>query len=611
MVIHVVDLFRRQAQLTPDATAVQDGKDGLTYRELLAAVEELAGRLAERGLEGTIVGIRLERSSALVAAVIGTLAAGCAYLPLDTSYPADRLSFMLDDARASAVISGPSLAIEMLPAMDRPASPPGSGPAYVLYTSGSTGRPKGVAMGHPPLSRLIAWHLDHDEPQTGLRTAQFAPISFDVSFQEIFSTLCAGGTLVLLDEQVRRDPSALLHVLAEQRVTRLFLPTVALHQLADAARNHEGRLWLRDVICAGEQLRLSPAVTDWMRRLDGCRLHNHYGPTETHVVTTHTLAGDPGDWPDLPPIGRPLAHVTALLLDPDGEAVEDGEPGELHLGGACLADGYLGRPELTAERFALDPNGGGRLYRTGDLARRLQDGNLEYLGRSDQQVKIRGYRVEPGEVEAVLARHRGVAECRVATAPDMAGRPQLVAYVVPVEGAAERSLPLPATIRFPPAWHRHLSERLPEFMVPAGYVVLDRLPLTPSGKVDRAALPAPSTARPPLATGYAAPVSPLEQLLAGIWGDCLQLDTVGLDDGLFELGGNSLLVVQIHTRICQSTGLRFPSAVLFENPTVRTLAERLQYGSRESGRPERRSRRSATDRRRRGTGPETRKESTE
>lgn len=606
----MTEAFVRQAARTPHAVAVVTDGGRLTYGELLEAARALATRLD--GPRRTPVAVCLERTPLLVVAILGTLLAGRPYLPLDPAYPDQRLRHMLADSGATVVLCDRTTAAtvpaltEAVPAArllclgeDQPyatAATTGTVPApvgdddlaYILYTSGSTGRPKGVAMAHGPLARLVDWHLTNDGPQHGRVTAQFAPVSFDVSFQEIFSTLSAGGTLVLVPEDVRRDPDRLLDLLIENRVNRLFLPAAALHQLAQRGLRAAVRPPLGDIICAGEQLQVTDAVAAWLRSLPGIRLHNHYGPTETHVVTAHVLDGDPDSWPALPPIGTPLPHVRTWILDPEGRPVADGEQGELHLGGACLAEGYLGRPDLTAERFTTSDDGT-RRYRTGDLVRQLPDGALEYLGRGDRQVKIRGHRVEAGEVELALSAHRDVAGCCVVTRPDQAGQLQLVAYVVPEPGSAEYGAPEPMTLRFAPKWHRHLSERLPEFMVPAVYVTVDRLPLTPSGKVDRDELPAPSTARPPLPVPMVPPAPGTQQRIAEVWQETLQLDEVGIDDNFFDLGGNSLLLTLLHTRLTETElpgpgGRPLTLVTLFEHPTIRALAAHLDRAASGSDR---------------------------
>jgi amino acid adenylation domain-containing protein len=421
--------------------------------------------------------------------------------------------------------------------------------AYVLYTSGSTGRPQGVVMCHGALANLIEWQLGDLRP--GARVLQFAPLSFDVSFQEIFSTLCSGGTLVLLSDELRRDPTALWRLIARQGIERLFVPFVALQQLAEAARSSgPAPARLREIITAGEPLRITPAVTTLFRRLPGCALWNHYGPTESHVVTAHRLEGPPQQWPALPPVGRPIANARIYVLEASLEPVPVGVPGELHIGGGCLARGYLNRPELTAERFIRDPfsdEPGARLYKTGDRAPWRADGGLEFLGRLDEQVKIRGFRVEPGEVEAVLAAHPRVKAVAVVAREDAPDDRRLVAYVAPKQDERLESTEL----------RRFLGRRLPEFMLPAVFVVLDELPLLPSGKVNRRALPPPQeTVGPHLA----APRDEVESQLASVWEAVLGVRPVGAHDDFFELGGHSLTAVRLVARIEQVMGQRLPVA---------------------------------------------------
>ncbi|WP_208346660.1 amino acid adenylation domain-containing protein, partial [Aetokthonos hydrillicola] len=367
--------------------------------------------------------------------------------------------------------------------------------AYVIYTSGSTGKPKGVAMPHRPLVNLITWQWQNSTVDFTARTLQYTPISFDVSFQEIFATLTTGGTLVLIPEQTRRDPIALLQFLNQMRIERLFLPFVALQQLAEVAQMESIiPTSLREVITAGEQLRITTAIAHLFSQLPKCCLHNHYGPSETHVVTAFTLSGSPSYWLALPPIGRPIANSQIHLLDSQLKPVPIGVAGELYVGGVSLARGYLNRVDLTNERFIPNPFGqstgakdqsfnSDRLYKTGDLAKYRADGNIEYLGRIDQQLKIRGYRVEPGEIETILEHHSQVRQAVVVGQNDSHGKQRLVAYVIADAIMSATSM---SELR------EFLRAQLPEYMVPSAIILLDELPLTPSGKVDRKALPLPS-----------------------------------------------------------------------------------------------------------------------
>jgi amino acid adenylation domain-containing protein len=430
--------------------------------------------------------------------------------------------------------------------------------AYVLFTSGSSGRPKGVAMRSAALAELVAWHVAHSRLGKAARTLQFAPLSFDVSFQELLSTFATGGTLVLPTEDERRDPYALLALLARERIERLFLPYVALQAIAEAvAAGGEMPSTLRDVITAGEQLRVTPAIRALFMALPDGVLHNHYGPTETHVVTAHELSGDPATWPELPPIGRPLPHVRVRLVDAALRAVAAGAEGELLLGGDCLAAGYIHRPELTAERFIeLD---GARWYRTGDGVRDDGDGVLAYLGRLDEQIKLDGYRIEPAEIEAVLCRHSAVAEAAVVAVGDAQSR-RLVANVVPRDAQVDDAT-LSAQLR------AHCDAQLAAYLVPRVFIMLPALPLTASGKIDRRTLARSGDDAPLvwLETGT------LEQQLTVLWRQLLGVAEFDVHDNLFDLGARSLTVVQALTEL-RRRGFRTLSAVqIYEHPSVAKL----------------------------------------
>ncbi len=450
--LHTVTADRqviRQADRSPDAVAATAGGNQLTYRELEKASGRLAGRLKAHGIgPGKRVGLAVAQGLERGVAILGILRSGAAYVPLDPTYPRGRLAAMAGDADLSAVLASPdgmglletavpTWNLEEVLTRDPGPYQPGSlaelkGPAYLIYTSGSTGRPKGVVLPHRALANLVAWQLGEPGFHRPLRTLQFTPVSFDVHFQEFFTTWATGGELVSVDDATRRDTARLLSFLDTRHVERIFLPFVALQQLADVATAY-GPIprALKEVVTAGEQLRVNEVLRDFFQRIPGCRLHNHYGPSETHVVTAYTLEGPPSSWPTLPPIGRPITGVNARLVGEDGREVARGEGGELWLGGACIADGYWRRPELTATRFVPGPDpGDSRMYRTGDLARVDESGEIEFLGRLDDQVKIRGHRVEPGEVEAEILKHPGVRECAVvATETANPGR-QLAAYLV-------------------------------------------------------------------------------------------------------------------------------------------------------------------------------------
>ncbi len=576
-----VERFEAQVDRRRDAAAVTFGERSLSYAELDRHANQLAAQLVARGVApDSVVAIAFERSLEAVVALLAVLKAGACYLPLDPGYPAERLAFMLDDARPALVLKQKGLALPgesttaqvdfeldasaptdkeaaRLPARHSPESL-----AYAIYTSGSTGKPKGVAMVHGALDNLIDWQLRDSAAGADSATLQFAPLSFDVHFQEIFSTWCSGGRLVLVEERLRLEMLRLLELIERERIERIFLPFIALQSLADIAVGH-ARLprTLREVITAGEQLQITRAITELFSALPDARLFNHYGPSETHVVTSHELTGAPSTWPALPPIGVALPNVDLAVLREDGSLVAAGEEGELFLGGVALARGYLFRPELTAERFVTlglnsGPYAGQRFYKTGDLVKELPGGPLQFLGRLDGQVKVRGYRIELGEIEVALSAHAGVKEAAVAVREPKPGDKRIIAWVV-MEGTES-----PAALR------GFLQQRLPEYMVPATFVALATLPRTPSGKVDKRSLPDPNSQRPALSSDYAAASTESEKSLLAIWEDVLGMQGVGVRDNFFELGGNSLLALRVAAAAERALGQALPIVQFFEYPTV-------------------------------------------
>ena len=556
----------------------------VTYRELNAAANRVAHRLVERGVQADdVVGVCLERSIEMIVAVLAILKAQGAYMPLDPACPVERLRFMLEDARPQILLTQREqksrLATRRIEAMyldglwvssddklsrnPTPTVEPDS-LAYLMYTSGSTGRPKAVAMEQGPLCNLLSWQME--ALPGSARTLQFASLNFDVSFQEIFSTLVSGGLLVLVDEETRRDPAALLDFIEDGKIERLFMPFVGLQLLATAAGAAEVYpSCLHDVITAGEQLRITPQIRQFFNALGDCDLHNHYGPTESHVVTAHTLRGDPALWPAAAPIGRPIEGVSIHLLDESMNAVSHGEVGELYIGGRCLARGYLNQADLTAERFLQDPFGldpGARLYRSGDRARCREDGILEYLGRNDDQIKIRGVRVEPGEVEAALSQHPGIQQVAVKGIDHAGQGKRLVAYYVGSDGPSPGRAELRAFLR----------EKLPPSSLPSVFVELERMPLTPSGKLDRLALPMPA---PTHDKAVFPPRNEIEKQLVAIWETALDVRPIGIRDDFLELGGDSLLAAQVAVSIEKQIRIRVPVGRLYESPTIETLATHL------------------------------------
>ncbi len=588
-----------QASQTPDLIAVIHDDRKLTYRDLNRQANQLAHYLRTTGVgPDQLVGLCLPRSPELIVGLLGILKAGGAYVPIDPAYPSERIQYMLADAQVRVVLTTATLAQALAPlaqaieartcvhldtdwsqiAAQSEANPPGSvAPhhlAYCLYTSGSTGQPKGVAMEHLALSNLIAWHLRHRRSEVGTKMLQFSPMRFDVSFHETFATLGSGGALVLISEETRRNPFALLDVMQAQGVEKVYLPFIALQQLAEAAEMEPAPSALREVITAGEQLQITPAIANLFRRT-GATLHHHYGGTECQDVTAFTLSGDVDHWPALPAIGRPINNARIYILDRFYQPVPMGVPGELYVGGAVLARDYLHRPELTAERFIANPFGPGRLYHTGDLARYRPDGQIEHLGRADQQVKIRGFRIELGEIETVLSQHPAVVEGAVVPRDNGVGQHDLVAYVVPHQPADHLETEI----------DQFLRQRLPEYMVPAHILTLDRIPLTPSGKVDRRALPVPDLSQPAWETTLVKPATEIEQVIAGIWQHVLGLTQVSTQANFFDLGGNSLQLMQVHKQLIRHFGSQLRTVTLFQYPTIETLAQHLSESSQADSQP--------------------------
>jgi amino acid adenylation domain-containing protein len=564
-------------------TAVISGEYSLSYAQLHEGMGRLASMLAtDQVVPGSTVGLCLDRSPELIISVLGIVQAGAAYVPIDPTYPAERIAGMLEDAKPPVVITnrthqhlfrGTQAKVILIENIDLENGPVFQGPClakpedllYVLFTSGSTGRPKGVAMHHKPLTNLIQWQLRTSVCGEGDRTLQFAPISFDVSFQESFTTFAQGGTLVLITDEDRLNSTQLLRKIIAQKINRIIVPFVALQYLAEAVeRTGEVPSTLKEVFTSGEQLKITPAIANLFKQLPGCRFCNQYGPTEGHVVSELELKGDPSTWPALPNIGTAIDNVKLYVLDEQMKPVAKGEEGELYLGGACVAKGYIGRDDLTAERFLADPfEAGGRLYKTGDRAAELPNGEIDYKGRIDGQVKVRGYRIELGEVEVAMEKHPSVEQAVATVREDRPGLKRLIGYYVAKSDLSTNDL------------RKHLAARLPDYMQPSAFVAVQELPRTPSGKIDRKALPAPDVKRPDLDVAFAAPTTDAQKTLANVWADLLGIDRVGIDDNFFDLGGNSLLSIQCVAQL-EGHGLKLPIVKLYQHPTIRACAAFLE-----------------------------------
>ncbi|MCV2463659.1 amino acid adenylation domain-containing protein, partial [Streptomyces sp. ICN988] len=544
-------LFEAVAARSPQATAVLCGDDELTYGDLNARANRLAGLLVELGAgPGHRVAVRLPRSADLVTVLLAVAKSGAAYVPLDPDFPADRITYMIEDARPVLVVDEDWLAHARTEdhAPDNLAPVPPHAPAYVIYTSGSTGRPKGVTVGHAALANFLDAMTEQLPLTTGDRLLAVTTVGFDIAALELYLPLLAGARVVLADKETTRDPQALAELIATSGATALQATPSLWRALVDEFPAAPAGL---RVLVGGEAL---PADLADRLLATARSVTNVYGPTETTIWSTAGAVD--GESAGRGSIGRPIGNTRVYVLDAALRPVPAGVAGELYIAGAGLAQGYLDRPGLTAERFVADPHGrpGTRMYRTGDLVRWSAEGELEYLGRVDHQVKVRGHRIEPGEIEAVLLAHPAVSRAAVLVREDRPGDRRLVGYVV---GTAA-----PGELR------AHLARTLPEYMVPSAFVTLDALPLTPNGKLDRAALPAPDFAGELSGT---APRTPLEKTLCGLFADVLGLPEVGVDDGFFTLGGDSIVAVRLVGR-ARRAGLRIAVKDVFAHRTVAALA---------------------------------------
>ncbi|CAM5350242.1 hypothetical protein GCM10010329_40960 [Streptomyces spiroverticillatus] len=575
-----------QAARTPDATALVFGDTHLTYAELNTRANQLAAHLIELGVRpGALAAVAVPRSLDLVVSLLAVLKAGGAYLPLDPDYPADRLAYMLADAEPACVIADradrvpasgvPVVALTGLDTTSYTTENPAPGltpqdRAYVIYTSGSTGRPKGVVVNHAAIDNRLRWMQHEYELGPGDRVLQKTPSGFDVSVWEFFWTLRVGATLVVAEPGGHKDPAYLARVIREQAVTAChFVPSMLQVFLTEpAAASCTG---LRHVFCSGEALPRE-TVREFGRVLGpGVPLHNLYGPTEAAVDVTYHPCDTNGT--GAVPIGRPVWNTRLYVLDAALQPCPPGVSGELFLAGVQLADGYLGRPALTASRFVADPYGapGTRMYRTGDLARWTASGEIEYLGRTDHQVKLRGQRIELGEIEAELAKDASVGASGVLVREDRPGDQRLVGYVTPAAGAAHPD---------PEALRARLARTLPEHMVPVAILVLADFPLSPNGKLDRKALPAPEFST--TADGGRVPANHREETLTRLFAEILGVPRVGVDDAFFDLGGTSLLAARLVARVRDTLGAELTIGTLFQAQTPASLAAQLDAGNKES-----------------------------
>lgn len=578
-VVPLHELVAAQCARTPDAAAVVFEERLLTYSELNGRANKLAEHLQDLGVgPETLVAICAERSIELVVGLLAILKAGGAYVPLDPDYPVERLAFMLSDAKAPVLLtqrrllarlpphSAHAICLDEFPGTSANNPAPGvkpENPAYVIYTSGSTGKPKGAINTHRGISNRLLWMQDAYQLTADDRVLQKTPFTFDVSVWEFFWPLMTGARLVVARPGLQGDSGYLIKTIREYKITTLhFVPPMLGAFLTDG--NAAGCVSLKRVICSGEALPFE-TQRQFFSALPDCELHNLYGPTEASVDVTFWKCERDSAGPAVP-IGRPVANTQIYILDKAMRPVPAGIAGELHIGGVQLARGYLGRPELTAEKFIPNPFGEGRLYKTGDLARHRADGAIEFLGRLDFQVKVRGFRIELAEIESAIGSHPAVRQCVVLAREDQPGGRRLAAYIVRGGQVEDGDL------------RAFLKKKLPDYMVPSAFVFLDALPVTPNGKVDRKALPALDRL-PAHSREYVAPRTPLEQWLAAIWVRVLGMEQIGVHDNFFELGGHSLMAVTLFTEIEKKLGRNLPLATLFQAPTIEQLAAIIQQES--------------------------------
>lgn len=579
----IQQLFEQQVLRTPDHPALVFGSEHLTYAQLNEKANRLAGTLIAKGVQADeVIGLMADRSFEMIIGLLGILKAGGAYVPIDPEYPQDRVNYMLESSGAKLLLTQTHLAgkttfegEELYLDQENPYSelkdnPPIRSGAenllYVIYTSGTTGKPKGVMIEHRNIVNLIHYEYTETNVDYSGKVLQFTTLSFDVCSQEIWSTLLAGGTLCLVTNDTRRDVGKLLDVIEEEGINILFMPVSFLKFILNE-KEYAGRFptSVRHIITAGEQLIVPEKFREHLRHYQ-VYLHNHYGPSETHVATAHTI--DPnGTIPELPPIGGPITNTRIYLLNDYLHVQPPGVPGELYIAGDCVGRGYYGQDQLTAERYLPDLYAGeGRMYKTGDLARWNEDGTLEFLGRLDHQVKIRGFRIELGEIENTLLNHAAVKETIVLAKEDASGVRYLCAYIAVDEEQTVTEL------------RSHLAKSLPDYMIPSYFVQLPALPLTPNGKIDRRALPEHEQGDLPVGgSEYVAPRTETERRIAEVWQELLGIKCVGIHDNFFELGGHSLKAAVMVARLQQQFEIGIND--VFEHQTIAALSTKVKETS--------------------------------
>lgn len=589
----VHELFEKQVRLTPRAIAVAYQDKKITYQELNIQANKVAQYLREEGIKGDkLVAIYLERSIGMIIGLLGILKSGGAYLPLDHNYPKETLNFMMKDSGADIVLSQRSFSttipfeakkiILIEDVLEKTSAGHDKNVkaevsienlGYVIYTSGSTGQPKGVMLPHKALANLINWHKEKIQEKRNV--LQFTTLNFDMSFIEIFSALNSGGTLTLISEEDRLDLLHFSKIIKKYHVEQLVLSVPFLKSLAEAKIDKKYFTTLKEIIIAGEQLLITPALLSFFNHLNACKLLNYYGPSETHVVTGYEFPEKTADWPDYPPIGRVIANTKILILDDKKQLVPIGASGEIYIGGISLAKGYMKRQALTQEKFIPDPWGDSvedRLYRTGDFGKYLPDGNLIFLGRKDEQVKIRGFRIEPQEIEWHLLQYPSIQEAVVIAKNDATMQKRLEAFIV-IEGKGNDNVI--NTI------YSFLQNRVPPHMLPAVFHILDKLPLTDSGKINRHAL---EKYEPSVANSFNKIIEPktsTEKAIIAIMEDIFKLH-IGINNSFTSIGGNSLLAMQIISKLRDKFSVEIPAYSILSDPTIADTAKRIDALKQES-----------------------------
>ncbi|HEY9832540.1 MAG TPA: amino acid adenylation domain-containing protein, partial [Stenomitos sp.] len=585
---------------TPDNVAVIFENQQLTYAQLNTRANQLAHHLQNLGVGAeTIVAICVERSLEMLVGLLGILKAGAAYLPLDPILPSERLSYMVQDVEASVILTQQHLSeqfseqatplicldadwelIAQQPDENPPCEVTPENLVYVIYTSGSTGKPKGVAVEHQQLLNYLHGILARLDLPEGTSFATVSTFAADLGNSVIFPALCTGGCLHVISQERATSPEALVEYCESHRIDCLKIVPSHLNALLTAS--HPEQILPRKYLILGGEALSWQLVEKIQQYAPSCQILNHYGPTETTVgVLTYAISEPIRDKSETVPLGRAIANSQVYILDPYLQPVPIGVTGELYVGGDSVARGYLNQPQLTAEKFITVENLGGqdahptRVYKTGDLARYLPDGNIEFLGRIDYQVKIRGFRVELGEISSLLAQHPSVTESLVLVREDEPGNQRLVAYVLPHPD----SKPVVSNLK------DFLQEQLPDYMIPTAFVLLDAFPLTPNGKIDRLALPAPDNARFNLKE-YIAPQTPVEEVLADIWADILNIERVGIHDNFFDLGGHSLIATQLISRVHKILRTQLTLRDLFEEPTIANISKILIANEAKAGQTE-------------------------